>query len=157
MRGRASPSLTPMLLALVGDVMLGRGVGEEIERSGRSPESFWGDTLPLLRQADLVVAGLECAVTRHPVPWTRWPKVFHFKAPPQATAVLHAAGIRLVSLANNHTLDYEVQGLLETLDTLDAAGIAHAGAGRNLEEARRPAVVEAGGLRVGMIAATDNE
>src|SRR5437762_2017412 len=91
-----------MILALVGDVMLGRGVAEEIERSGRAPESFWGDTLPLLRQADLVVAGLECAVTRHPVPWAHWPKVFHFNAPPQAIDVLHAAGVQLVSLANNH-------------------------------------------------------
>jgi poly-gamma-glutamate synthesis protein (capsule biosynthesis protein) len=146
-----------MLLALLGDVMLGRGVGEQIERGMRSPESFWGDTLPVLRRADLVVAGLECAVTTHPVPWTRYPKVFHFKAPPRATAVLQAAGIRLVSLANNHTLDFEVEGLLETLDHLDAAGIAHAGAGRNLAHAQRPAVLEAGGLRVGMIAFTDNE
>src|SRR6059058_2005009 len=117
----------PMLLALVGDVMLGRGVAEEIAR--RPPESFWGDTLPLLREADLVVAGLECAVTTHPVPWTRWPKVFHFKTPPQATDVLRAAGVQLVSLANNHVLDFGVQGLLDTLDHLDAAGIAHAGAG----------------------------
>src|SRR5436309_5798546 len=114
-----------MLLALVGDVMLGRGVAEEIEHSDRAPESFWGDTLPLLRRADLVVAGLECAVTRHPVSWTRWPKVFHFKAPPQAIEVLHAAGVQLVSLANNHVLDFEMEGLLDTLDHLDAAGIAH--------------------------------
>src|SRR4029453_9823166 len=91
----------PMLLALIGDVMLGRGVAEEIAH--RAPESFWGDTLPLLRQADLVVAGLECAITTHPVPWTRTPKVFHFKAPPRATAVLKAGGMQLVSLANNHT------------------------------------------------------
>ena len=115
-----------MLLALVGDVMLGRGVAAEIERPDRAPESFWGDKLPLLRGADLVIANLECAVTTHPVPWTRYPKVFHFKAPPRATEVLRAAGVRLVSLANNHTLDFEEQGLLDTLDHLDAAGIARA-------------------------------
>jgi len=144
-----------MLLALVGDVMLGRGVAVEIGH--RRPDSFWGDTLPLLRSAALVVAGLECAITTHPIRWTRTPKVFHFRAPPEAVEVLRAAGIRLVTLANNHTLDFEEQGLLDTLRWLDAAGIAHAGAGRNSEEAARPALVEAGGLRVGLAAFTDNE
>lgn len=144
-----------MLLAMIGDVMLGRGVAEEIAL--RPPNSFWGDTLPLLRQADLVVAGLECAITTHPVPWTRTPKVFHFRAPPAAVDVLRTAGVRMVALANNHTLDYEVAGLLDTIASLDAAGIAHAGAGPNLAAARRPAIVETAGLRVGMIACTDNE
>ena len=128
-----------MILALVGDVMLGRGVADEIPH--RHPASFWGDTLPLLRQADVLIAGLECAITMHPVPWIRTPKVFHFRAPPQAVEVLGAAGVRVVALANNHTLDFEVQGLLDTLAYLDAAGIAHAGAGRNLAAARQSAVV----------------
>lgn len=144
-----------MLVALVGDVMLGRGVAAEIEQ--RPPASFWGDALPLLRQADLVVAGLECAITTYSVPWTRTPKVFHFRAPPAAVEVLRAAEIGLVALANNHTLDFEVAGLLDTIAFLDAAGIAHAGAGRNLTAARRPAIVEAAGVRVGMVAFTDNE
>src|SRR5262249_24064988 len=129
-----------MLVALVGDVMLGRGVAAEIEQ--RPPASFWGDALPLLRRADLVVAGLECAITHASVPWTRTPKVFHFRAPPAAVQVLRAAEIGLVALANNHTLDFEVAGLLDTIAFLDAAGIAHAGAGRNLAAARRPAIVE---------------
>ena len=76
-----------MRIALVGDIMLGRGVGAEIERPERMPESFWGDTLSLLREADLVTGGLECAVTTHPHAWTRSPKVFHFKAPPRAVGV----------------------------------------------------------------------
>lgn len=135
--------------------MLGRGVAEEIGR--RPPTSFWGDTLPTLRSADLLIAGLECAITTSNTPWTRTPKVFHFRAPPEAVEVLRAAGIRLVSLANNHILDFEVPGLLDTLAYLDAAGIAHAGAGRDLAEARRPALVEAAGVQVGMIAFTDNE
>jgi poly-gamma-glutamate synthesis protein (capsule biosynthesis protein) len=145
----------PMIVGMVGDVMLGRGVAQEIPR--RAPESFWGNTLPLLQSTDLLIAGLECAITTSTTPWTRTPKVFHFRAPPQAIEVLHAAGVRLVSLANNHTLDFEVQGLLDTLDYLDAAGIARTGAGRNLAEARWPAIVAAAGMRVGMVAFTDNE
>lgn len=144
-----------MRIALLGDVMLGRGVGSEIAR--RRPESFWTDLREVLLGADLVVANLECAITTHRVPWTRTPKVFHFGAPPEAIEVLRAAGIRMVSLANNHVLDYETEGLLDTLRRLDEAGIARTGAGRDLAEAERPAIVAAGGLRVAMIAATDNE
>ncbi|MFN2420596.1 MAG: CapA family protein, partial [Gemmatimonadota bacterium] len=144
-----------MRIAFLGDVMLGRGVGAEIPR--RSPESFWTDLREVLLEMDLVVANLECAITTHPVPWTRTPKVFHFRAPPDAVDVLHAAGIRMVSLANNHVLDFEVEGFLDTLRHLDEAGIARAGAGRDIAEASRPAVVEAGDRRIAMIAATDNE
>ena len=144
-----------MRLAFVGDVMLGREVAEQIPY--RSPESFWGDTLPVLRQADLVIANLECAITDSRVPWTRTTKVFHFRAPPQATGILTAARVRLVSLANNHILDFEEQGLSDTIRYLDDAGIAHAGAGCNALEAQRPAVVDVDGTRVGLVAFTDNE
>ncbi len=137
--------------------MLGRLVGQEIEKPDRTPESFWGDALPVLRTADLVIGGLECAVTTHPHPWNRYPKMFHFKAPPRAAEVLKAGNIGLVALANNHVLDFEEQGLLDTLEHLDDAGIAHAGAGRNREEARRPVVVDVRGFKVGMLSLTDNE
>lgn len=142
-------------LAFVGDVMLGRGVGERIGRY--PPERFWGDVLPLLRSADAAFANLECAITRHARPWTRTPKVFHFRADPEAVDVLRAANFLCVSLANNHVLDFEEEGLLDTLRHLDEAGIAHAGAGGDQAEAAAPAVVDVADLRVGFLAATDNE
>ncbi len=142
-------------LAFLGDVMLGRGVNDEIAK--RPPESFWGDLLPVLRSADAVIANLEVALTPHRQPWWRTPKVFHFRADPRAIEVLKAARIRAVSLANNHSLDFEETGLLDTLRILDEAGIAHAGAGRNLAEARDPSLFEAAGLTLGMLAMTDNE
>ncbi len=145
----------PRTIAFLGDVMLGRGVAEEIGQ--RDPASFWGDLRPLLLTSSLVIANLECAITWHAVPWTRTRKVFHFRAPPQAVEVLRAAGVRAVCLANNHVLDFEEAGLRDTLRYLDAAGIAHAGAGENLEKAREPAIVEAGGRKVGVVAFTDNE
>jgi poly-gamma-glutamate synthesis protein (capsule biosynthesis protein) len=142
-------------LAVVGDVMLGRGVSAEIRR--RPPESFWGTTLPVLQAADAVFANLECAITRHGRRWSRTPKVFHFQAIPEAIAVLRAGNVRAVSLANNHVLDFETEGLLDTLRLLDQAGITHAGAGRNLEEASRPALLEVGGITLALLSATDNE
>ncbi|MGA7954163.1 MAG: CapA family protein [Gloeobacterales cyanobacterium] len=142
-------------LALIGDIMLGRGVNQEI--AYRHPESFWGSTLPVLRAADAVIANLECAITEHTQPWERTPKRFHFRAAPTAVHVLQAANIQWVSLANNHTLDFEEEGLLDTVQYLGASGIHHAGAGRNLQEAVQPTLMDIAGLKVGLIALTDNE
>jgi poly-gamma-glutamate capsule biosynthesis protein CapA/YwtB (metallophosphatase superfamily) len=144
-----------LTLALTGDVMLGRGVNETL-RSVR-PEEPWGDVLPLLSSADLRIINLECAITGHKRPWSRTPKVFHFRADPPAVEVLRAARVEACSLANNHTLDFEEQGLLDTLAHLEAAGIRYAGAGRNLEEAAQPALLDIDGERVALLAFTDNE
>src|ERR671932_2107769 len=129
-----------LTMALVGDVMLGRGVNEAL-RTLR-PEQPWGNVLPLLDAADLRIINLECAITEHKQPWTRTPKVFHFRADPSAIEVLTAARVDGCSLANNHTLDFEEQGLLDTLQHLEANNIRYAGAGRNQEEAMSPAFLE---------------
>jgi poly-gamma-glutamate capsule biosynthesis protein CapA/YwtB (metallophosphatase superfamily) len=139
-------------LALTGDVMLGRGVNEALDAS--RPEGVWGDVLPLLLSADLRVINLECAITGHRRPWSRTPKVFHFRADPVAVEVLRAARVDACSLANNHTLDFEERGLLDTLDNLEAAGIRYAGAGRDAEEAGRPVLLDGG---IALVAFTDNE
>src|SRR5215211_4082640 len=144
-------------LAVMGDVMLGRNVAEALSYRMR-PEEPWGDVMPLLNEADLRIANLECAITDKDRPWIRTAKVFHFRTSPSAVETLLIARIDACSLANNHTLDFEEQGLLDTLEYLDAAGIRHAGAGRNLEEAARPAILDApDGEKVALLAFTDNE
>lgn len=136
----------------MGDVMLGRLVDERLRTA--APASVWGDTLPVLAGADLRIANLECVLARGGTPWPG--KVFHFRSAPQNIACLTAAGIDAVSLANNHTLDYGPEALLESVAALDAAGIRHAGAGADDDAAWSPAVVRAGGLDVGLVAFTDN-
>jgi poly-gamma-glutamate synthesis protein (capsule biosynthesis protein) len=143
------------LLAIVGDVMLGRLVTREIGR--RPPEAFWGNTLPVLQAADAVIINLECAISDRGSEWTRTPKVFHFRAKSAAIEVLQAVGVRYASLANNHVLDYGEDALRDTLAALDAAGIAHAGAGANLDEARQAARFDAGGVSISAFSITDNE
>src|SRR5918995_6846491 len=146
-------------LALMGDVMLGRKVAEALSYRMR-PEEPWGDVMPLLNEADLRIANLECAITDNDRPWIRTPKVFHFRTPPSAVETLWIARIDACSLANNHILDFEEQGLLDTLEHLDAAGIRHAGAGRNREEAADPAILTVPAdhtRRVALLAFTDNE
>jgi poly-gamma-glutamate synthesis protein (capsule biosynthesis protein) len=140
-------------LAFGGDVMLARLAGETLERAG--PRSVWGDVLPLLRGADLALVNLECSIAtsgQRFAPRRR----FYFRAPPFALEALEIAGIDYVSLANNHALDYRAPALLETIRRLDAAGIAHAGAGRNLAQSAIPAFLEAGGLKVGVVAFADH-
>ena len=145
-------------LALIGDVMLGRGVDAALKNM--RPQDMWGDVLPQLLQADLRIANLECALTRHAQPWTRSWKLFHFRADPGAVRCLQAARIDACSLANNHSLDFEARGLRDTLKTLDAAGIRHAGAGLDFTEAAAPALIEVHGAspcRVALLAFTDNQ
>src|SRR5215208_173699 len=121
--GRSSGTWCAMItLALTGDVMLGRGVAEVLDNRMR-PEAPWGDVMPLLDAADLRIINLECAITDNERPWTSTPKVFHFRAQPSAIETLRTARIDGCSLANNHTLDFEEQGLLDTMEHLDAAGV----------------------------------
>lgn len=142
-----------MEIAFVGDVMLGRLVADELRR--RPPEYVWGDVLPLLRRADLLVGNLECVLSSDGSPWPG--KVFHFRADPGAVASLEAARFALLSVANNHVFDFGTEAGLESLATLRGRGIRFAGAGADLAAASAAAVVSCAGLRVGMLAFTDNE
>lgn len=136
--------------------MLGRGVAEALRR-GR-PEEVWAPELrELARSCELVICNLECCISSRGHPTERVPgKPFFFRGPPAAIRSLEAIGARAVSLANNHALDYEEEALDETLELLDGAGIAVAGAARNVDEARRGAVVEVEGRRVGLLSVSDH-
>jgi poly-gamma-glutamate capsule biosynthesis protein CapA/YwtB (metallophosphatase superfamily) len=140
-------------IAFVGDVMLGRLVAEELRR--RPPEYPWGDTLPLLRRADALVGNLEFVLADDGDPWPG--KVFHFRADRRAVASLETARFALVSVANNHVLDFGTDAALESFATLTQRGIRFAGAGANADAARRPAVIRRDGLTIAMLAFTDNE
>ena len=147
-----------LTLAFTGDVMLGRYVNEQLKHI--TPAEMWDDLLPHLAQADLRIVNLECALTSHSGQWARTEKLFHFRADPLAVRVLQAAEIDVCVLANNHIMDYEEQGLLDTLRALSAAGIRHAGAGANAARAAAPAMFEVQGespCSVALLSFTDNE
>lgn len=143
-------------IGLLGDVMLGRSVGDRIRELPAS--QLWSDELSsLCRSLDLVVCNLECCISGRGERTRRIPgKPFFFRAPPSAVDALQGIGVRAVSLANNHALDYEEEALAETLELLQGAGVAAAGAGRGVEAARRPAVVEVPGRRVGLLSVSDH-
>lgn len=119
--------------------MLGRLVNSVLSNDGFT--YAWGDTIDIIRSADISLINLECAISSKGKQWDKTYKVFHFRANPEAIEVLKIAGIDYVSLANNHVLDYDVEALEETLELLDNNGILHSGAGRNLNEAIQPAII----------------
>ena len=166
-----------LTLFLSGDVMTGRGVDqvlatpsdpelrEPVVRDARryvdlaeaahgvvprpvAPAYPWGEGLAILDAAapDVRIINLETSVTRSSdfAPG----KAVHYRMHPANIGCLTAVRPDVCVLANNHVLDFGPDGLAETLDTLDAAGLAHAGAGRTLADAERPAVVHVPQRRV---------
>ena len=145
----------PLTLALAGDIMLGRMVDATIAKRGFAYP--WGDVLPVRERADLFLANLECALTASSGRWFDGrEKAFYFRADPSVVETLRLGRVDFVSLANNHAGDYGHEGLLETVRTLDAAGIAHAGAGATTRAAAAPAYLTSHGRRVGVVAFADH-
>jgi poly-gamma-glutamate capsule biosynthesis protein CapA/YwtB (metallophosphatase superfamily) len=142
-------------LALAGDTMLGRKVADAIDRNGPH-ELFADEVIALTRAADLFVLNLECCISQRGTPWPDPDKPFFFRAPPAATQTLTQLGVDCVTLANNHALDFGAEALLDTFDHLGEAGVKWVGAGRNVEEAQAPVVLEKNGLRLGVIACSDH-
>ena len=129
-----------MQILFAGDVMLGRLVNKVLANAQFT--YVWGNTINIIKRADFSLINLECPVSSKGKEWNKTFKVFHFRANLDAIQVLNSASIDYVSLANNHILDYDVEALLDTLDILDNNNISHSGAGRNLKEAMKPAIIE---------------
>jgi len=134
-----------------GDVMLSRNIGTlMLERDG------WAYPLwriaPLLHSADITFVNLEGPISSR---GTNHGSIYSFRADPRAVATLTAAGIDVVSLANNHIFDWGPEALQDTVILLDEAGIIHAGAGQNYEAAHTPAVISRGGISFAFLAYTN--
>jgi poly-gamma-glutamate capsule biosynthesis protein CapA/YwtB (metallophosphatase superfamily) len=142
-------------LALAGDTMLGRLVADRIAADPPSP--LLGPRLrELLRGADAVVLNLECCISARGERWPDPDKPFFFRAPPRAAELLAGLGVTAVTLANNHALDFGTEALTDTLAHLADAGVTCVGAGEDVVEARRPAVVDVAGQPVTVVGLTDH-
>ncbi|HLF51146.1 CapA family protein [Flavobacterium sp.] len=139
-------------IGFVGDVMIGRGVNTTITNNGYIYP--WGNVLPLLKNTDINIINLETALTHSN---KKVFKTFNFKATPDKIKTLTEASITIANLANNHILDFSEEGLIETIQTLNKAGIKHTGAGMNKKEAEKPVIVTKKNNSIGMLGFTDNE
>lgn len=141
-------------VALVGDVMLGRLVDDYLVKA--DPCYVWGDTTGLFQDVDLSLCNLECVLADSGSPWSATPKVFHFRSHSKNVAALGCVGINVVTLANNHTLDFGYKALKEMLGHLTSAHISRAGAGLSSKEAERPALLKVDNFTIGILSFTDD-
>lgn len=144
-----TPAPTPGTVTILGggDVMLGRTIGEGILASG-DPTWPYEHIIDILRAADIAFVNLESPLSDRGEPAN---KDFVFRGPPIAAQGLADAGIDVVTMANNHVLDYGLTALQDTWMHLQAAGIPQTGSGENETEARAPVILTANGLTVAFL------
>lgn len=167
----AGSESSPVTLFLCGDVMTGRGIDQILPNPGHPmlfepyvkdarryvelaqerhgpiqspvlPSYIWGEALAELdrRQPTARIINLETAVTRSDDYWQD--KGINYRMHPANIGCLAAAKINCCVLANNHVLDWGYDGLTETITTLNRARIHSAGAGSDLKQASKPAILE---------------
>jgi poly-gamma-glutamate capsule biosynthesis protein CapA/YwtB (metallophosphatase superfamily) len=160
-------------LFLAGDVMTGRGIDQALphscdprlhepwvkdarryveiaeQRNGAIPlpigsDYIWGAALDMLaeRSPDARIINLETSITLSEDYWVG--KGIHYRMHPNNVACLTAAGVDCCVLANNHVLDWGYAGLEETVETLEQAGLGHAGAGLDAAQAAEPCIADLG-------------
>jgi poly-gamma-glutamate synthesis protein (capsule biosynthesis protein) len=148
-----------VVLALVGDVMLGRNFNDLFESS--ADFEVWRDLDSTFADIDVMAINLETTITDSEEMWPD--KAYNFKLDPEhAAAALGSLPLpdqarRYAATANNHVLDFEVQGMRDTLETLDELGFVRAGAGNDADAARAAAIVETqGGVKMAFLSAADH-
>jgi poly-gamma-glutamate synthesis protein (capsule biosynthesis protein) len=134
------------ILVFLGDVAAGRSMETQLARYG--PAYPWTGLGPLLEEADLAIANLECVLTTQ---GSLLDKAYLIRAHRRWAEMLAAGGLDLVTLANNHALDYGQVGLEETRAALQRLGIAAVGAGPSREAAHQPALFTTKGVRVAFL------
>lgn len=127
-----------------GDIIMGRRVHAKMVEYGDWAAPF-RSIADELTWADVTISNLECAISdAYETPTD--PTTFDFKTDTPAVAGLELAQIDVLSRANNHSFNFGVIGMDDTTAVLDAAGIKHFGMGHNIEESRKAAIVEVGGV-----------
>lgn len=106
---------------------------------------------PLVQQADLAIAHLETPLAPLGGPYHGYPL---FQGPPQIAAALKQTGYDLCTTASNHSFDGGAAGVDRTLDTLDQAGLRHAGTARSRAEAEQITIVETHGVKIASLSFT---
>ncbi|MCJ8010350.1 CapA family protein [Paenibacillus sp. KQZ6P-2] len=143
----ASDNGKAVTINFVGDMIFSSKVEQVLEKKGYSyPFAYLGDTF---KKDDLTLGNLETPVTTGGV--SAQNKQYVFKSSPKALDALHAAGMDVVNLGNNHILDQGEVGLLDTIKYLDQSGIQYVGAGKNAARAYEPQYFKRGGMTIAVV------
>ena len=141
------PVQDEITIAAVGDLMLGGRAEPFLKEFG--PDYPFTDVMPFLSRADVVVGNLESSISTRGTAVEN--KKFTLRAGPIAALALKKAGIRVVTLANNHSMDFGPLALKDTLGVLDQHEILYTGAGMDLDDARSPAVLKIKGKTIAFL------
>jgi len=133
----------------VGDTMLGGASQEVLDKYGydypfKSVQSFF-------KKKDLVLVNLEAPITTHHIKLAE-NKTYTYKVKPKSITGLKSIGTDIVNLANNHSLDFGIKGLMDTIETVTLNGILPIGAGKNSDEVYKGQIVEIHGVKIGFLA-----
>ena len=142
----------PVHIIAVGDILLNRGVGEYLEKSGYD-YPYAGIKEEIIK-GDIAVANLECPLTDSGNAVLKRPELV-FKGSKLNGAALKGAGFDLLNLANNHTMDQGREGLTNAIKLLESTGIQIFGAGMTRSEARKPVFIDKGRTRIGFLGYSD--
>jgi Bacterial capsule synthesis protein PGA_cap len=133
----------PFRLSAIGDIAF------EGPAADRPSLDHFAAVADVFRRADVTVGNLECALTDGGVPIAG---KCTLRGTPGWADVLQRAGVGVVSLANNHVMDFGPEGLVDTTAALERAGVGYVGAGRNRQEACAPLFVTAAGRTIAFLA-----
>ncbi len=139
-------------MVFAGDILLSDHVLNAYEKSGGLAGVLDSGFQSVICESDIFMANQEFPFSSRGT--AAEDKQFTFRLPPERVSIFQELGIDLVTLANNHALDFGTDALVDTCDILDQAGIYHVGAGRNLEDACEPVIITKNGKNIGFLGAS---
>ena len=139
-------------LLFAGDIYLSSHVLSAHDSAGGISGILSPDLISLIDEADIFMANLEFPFSSRGTP--EEDKSFTFRVAPDRAGLLNEIGVDIVSLANNHTLDFGTEALMDTISTLDGIGVAHTGAGADSASANEAVIKEIGGKRFAFLGAS---
>ena len=129
--------------------------GPHLEAVQRDPEGVYGDLLPHLRAADLAIVNVETTLSEKGAPILKGGP--NISCPADCVKGLTQVPFHIACLANNHTRDFDDEGLIHTIEILQNAGLATCGAGSNPEEITAPLIWELGEIKLGILNVAEGE
>lgn len=145
-------------ITFAGDILFDDGyavMGTMLQNGGDITSGIAPEVIEQMKNADIMMLNNEFPYSERGTSTVG--KQFTFRARPSAVEYLNDLGVDIVSLANNHAYDQGEEAFLDTMTTLEEAGIVYVGAGRNLREAKRPVYYIVNNMKIAIVAATQIE
>lgn len=142
----------PVHLLFAGDILLSDHVNAAYNKAGGINGVLDDGFRAEISRADIFMANEEFPFSDRGTPAKD--KQYTFRSPTSKVSVMNEIGVDIVSLANNHSLDFGTDALVDTCTALDGAGIKYVGAGPGMDRARQLQTFESGGKTIGFLAAS---